>query len=96
MVTVEGAMLNKILQEIEVCLCWRGGGDFQERERCFMKKYMSGDDDPFSVTIKEKVALVVCRVAKEGTQGRTRSKFIIGDGRKIWIALIAKHTQVII
>jgi hypothetical protein len=26
MVTVEGAMLNKILQEIEVCLCWRGGG----------------------------------------------------------------------
>jgi hypothetical protein len=61
-----------------------------------MKKYMSGDDDPFSVTIKEKVALVVCRVAKEGTQGRTRSKFIIGDGRKIWIALIAKHTQVII
>ena len=57
---------------------------------------MAGDDDSISVTIKAKIALVVRRIPKKHTQGGSRSKFIRGSGRKVWIALTSKNTQVVI
>ena len=57
---------------------------------------MAGDDDSIGVTIKAKIALVVRRIPKKHTQGGSRSKFISGSGRKVWIALTTEDTQVVI
>ena len=57
---------------------------------------MAGDDDSIGVTIKAKIALVVRRVPKKHTQGGSRSKFISGSGRKVWVALTTKDTQVVV
>ena len=57
---------------------------------------MAGDDDSIGVTIKAKIALVVRRVPKKHTHGGSRSKFISGSGRKVWVALTTKHTQVVV
>ena len=57
---------------------------------------MAGDDDVISVMIKAKIALVVRRVPKKHTHGGSRSKFISGSGRKVWVALTTEDTQVVI
>ena len=44
---------------------------------------MARDDDPINMTVKTEIALVVRRIAKEYTQGGTRSEFICGGGRKV-------------
>jgi len=48
------------------------------------------------MTVKTEIALVVMRIAKEYTQGGTRSEFICGSGRKVRVALTPKDTQVVI
>ena len=57
---------------------------------------MARDDDPISMTVKTEIALVVRRIAKEYTQGGTRSEFICGGGRKVRVALTPKYAQVVI
>ena len=57
---------------------------------------MAGDDESIGVTIKAKIALVVRRIPKKHTQGGSRSKFISGSGRKVWVALTTKDTQVVV
>ena len=51
---------------------------------------MARDDDPISMTVKTEIALVVRRIAKEYTQGGTRSEFIYGGGGKVRVALTPK------
>ena len=46
--------------------------------------------------IKTEIALVVKRIAKEYTQGGTRSEFISGGGGKVGVALTPKDAQVVI
>jgi len=57
---------------------------------------MARDDDPISMTVKTEIALVVRRIAKEYTQGGTRSELICGGGRKVMVALTPKDAQVVI
>jgi hypothetical protein len=57
---------------------------------------VSGDDYLVGRHVETAVSFVVGRVAKENTQGRSRSEFVGGCGGQVRVAFAAKNPEVIV
>jgi hypothetical protein len=55
---------------------------------------VSGDDYLIGRHVKTAVSFVVSRVTKKNTQGRSRSEFVGGCGRQVWIAFATEDPEV--
>ena len=71
-----------------------GAIPLSKRKGSLIKDDVSGDDYLVGRHVKTAVSFVVSRVAKENTQGRSRSEFVGGCGRQVRIAFVAEDPEV--